>query len=82
MASNRPAKLRVAHTWEEVDRLRLGEAVRLGPELKLRSVVAEDYACGSCGYSFTLAAPETPKFCPRCGDRWNGKAAAAVEEAE
>lgn len=80
MASKRPAKLRVAHTWEEVDDLEVGEAVRLGPELRLRSVVVEDYRCGSCRYTFTLAAPETPKFCPRCGARWNGKTAAAVEE--
>ncbi len=73
--------MRTLKNWSEMDRMKVGETVRLAPSLRTRSVRVEGNLCGACGHAFTLIPPETPKFCPRCGSRWNGKApAAAVEE--
>lgn len=75
---------KVISTLEEARRLKIGEPARLKPgTLKLapRPIEEETYRCAACRLTFVLASPETPKFCPGCGARWNGKvAAAAVEE--
>lgn len=75
--------MKVISTIEEARRLKVGEPARLKPgalKLSPRPIEEETFSCSSCGFSFLFGAPEAPKFCPRCGAKWNGKAPAATVE--
>ena len=74
--------MRVLNTPKDLEQMKMGETARLG-KLRLRLAEKpydeEQYRCSECRYLFY--AVKSPKFCPGCGARWNGKgSAAAVEE--
>ena len=71
--------MKTVRTMEEARRLKIEETARF--KIPTRSVIVDDFACPACGVSFSME--ETPRFCPRCGARWNGRAPAkAAVESE
>lgn len=74
-----PWKTRTVRTMEEARRMKEGETARCAIPLKM--VVVDDHRCPTC--RFTFSSEKTPKFCPGCGGRWNGRVPSkAMAESE
>lgn len=60
-----PVAMKTIHTMEEARQLRAGEAARC--KIPMKMVLADDFECDECHYTFSSLARKAPRFCPGCG---------------